>query len=394
MAQFTPSKKTVDDFNNGNEFINGYGDVAGDIINADDINNVIESTLYAQTSAESAVNTANAAKQTAQGALSQVNQVLADKTLLPDVQKNYYNLGAFDTFQSNGDGTGKDNRATQTYRFTGNETCNMNSNNSACVFEFSNLGIPEGVWGTNNLKSNILPTATNYDNDIYNGGMDKAIFWGSSTADRFVVRVASLEQTASAYKKWVSQQGLYVEYKVSPTYQYQESVIENQPIHTAPQEEEYYWHEEWKKGLNLAKNDRGHQGNTILVKSAQIGTYTLIVTNSGDGTGSGRFDLNYGGGNKSSQTFDNVITFTTTSVADINIYCNANMGTPYIMLTRDTIPYPYKPYNGKIIHEKDLSGIQLFPQDVNPAQTIGGDWLDLGTITVGTTTLHAYQKVN
>lgn len=43
MAQFTPSAKTANDFNNGNEYVNHV-----DSPSAEDFNNVIESQLYTQ----------------------------------------------------------------------------------------------------------------------------------------------------------------------------------------------------------------------------------------------------------------------------------------------------------------------------------------------------------
>lgn len=62
MAGFTPSKKTPQDFNNGVEYVDGIGDIEGDAVQAETINNVIESTLYAQEQAETAVSTAQDAK--------------------------------------------------------------------------------------------------------------------------------------------------------------------------------------------------------------------------------------------------------------------------------------------------------------------------------------------
>lgn len=48
MAQFTPSKKTIKDFNDGEEYLNRI-----DVVQADTINNLVEGLLYAQKHAES-----------------------------------------------------------------------------------------------------------------------------------------------------------------------------------------------------------------------------------------------------------------------------------------------------------------------------------------------------
>ena len=43
MAQFTPSKKTIKDFNDGEEYLNRI-----DVVQAETINNLVEAVLYAQ----------------------------------------------------------------------------------------------------------------------------------------------------------------------------------------------------------------------------------------------------------------------------------------------------------------------------------------------------------
>lgn len=50
MAEFTPSKKTVQDFNNGVEYIddNPENGIMGDAVQAESINNIIESQLWTQ----------------------------------------------------------------------------------------------------------------------------------------------------------------------------------------------------------------------------------------------------------------------------------------------------------------------------------------------------------
>ncbi len=48
MVEFTPSKKTVKDFNNGIEYINGEDGVTGDAVQAETINSLVESQLWTQ----------------------------------------------------------------------------------------------------------------------------------------------------------------------------------------------------------------------------------------------------------------------------------------------------------------------------------------------------------
>lgn len=60
MANFTPSKKTAQDFNNGVEYVDGVGDIEGDAVNAESINNVIESQLWTQALATNPVDNSEA----------------------------------------------------------------------------------------------------------------------------------------------------------------------------------------------------------------------------------------------------------------------------------------------------------------------------------------------
>lgn len=63
MANFIPSKHNVNEFNKGTQYVNG------DVVQAETINNVIESALYSQ-------DTADSAKNTADNALKKINEVV------------------------------------------------------------------------------------------------------------------------------------------------------------------------------------------------------------------------------------------------------------------------------------------------------------------------------
>lgn len=76
MASFIPSKKTEQDFNGGVKYIDGIGDIEGDAIQAETLNNVIESQLYTQEQAENAVINANNAVETADDALDRINEAI------------------------------------------------------------------------------------------------------------------------------------------------------------------------------------------------------------------------------------------------------------------------------------------------------------------------------
>lgn len=80
MSEFTPSKKTASDFNGGVEYIDGQDDATGDAVQAETINNLVESALYTQDVADSAETNANAALATANTASSNATSAVNTAT--------------------------------------------------------------------------------------------------------------------------------------------------------------------------------------------------------------------------------------------------------------------------------------------------------------------------
>ena len=382
MAEFTPSKKTAQDFNNGVEYIDGQGNETGDALQAETINNLVESALYTQGQADSA-------KQTAQGALSQVNQVLADKTLLPDVQKNFYNLGAFDSYVPNDDGTGTVTR--KTIIITKNDMPRYGSNSGSfpyggMYFFSEKLSFAEDIVGIKCNKQNIT---------FYRLEETPSGYCLSFTAQKEFNNMNELEAFLS---------DIVIQLRCKSKYQYTEKVIENQPINTLNQDGEQWLRDEWEKGLNLCPYDtedvtaRGEGtvrvGEYFLLKegvySYRIETHSSKVTYQYIFNANGKLLVNDTIGHHSMFVIEQ------DTMIQIALYATGaiNRATCHFMLTRGTMLYPYKPYNGKILHQKDLNGDQLFPDDVNPAQTIGGDWEDKGTVTTSNgIVLHAYKRL-
>lgn len=132
-------------------------------------------------------------------------------------------------------------------------------------------------------------------------------------------------------------------------------------------------------------NIRGASGNNIVLANAPIGTYTLCLYNSGDGNTSGRYDLSYGGGGVSSKTLDTPVTFTTTSVSDISVYCNANMGTPYVMLNTGSTALPYEAYY-EGLHHSEVTKVESVGTNVwDEEWEVGGYDTNGEAITYATT---------
>lgn len=420
MANFTPSKKTPQDFNDGVQYVNQdlANNIQGDEVQADTINNLVESALYSQDQAESA-------KQTAQGALSQVELVLEDKTLLPEVQKNFYNLGAFDTYVSNGDGTGIVQRK---MGYTSLENFNWieyTGSDPKYIGIFEVYQFPEQFQ----IK---LPSSSSIAANIKVQGFSTIPFYSSLIPDYSIalsaegflyIKISNTITKLAQLQPYI--QGKILEYEFTNLFQHTEQVIENQPIHIANQEECLYWHEEWRKGLNLLSNDNWEVTKSGITAKCKNG----LITFSGTSTSpvdililfdtikankpytfyapqvenmevflyNAPFDWNTNkrvrvdnGGNPKTFTVDY-------DISGLWIYfpskVTLNSQVPF-MLTEGSRVYPYEPYNGRIVRKKDLSGVQLFPEGVNPAQAIGGDWEDKGTITTSNSTvLHAYRRL-
>ena len=186
-------------------------------------------------------------------------------------------------------------------------------------------------------------------------------------------------------------------------YQYTEQIPKNQPIRLLPFEGELKLYKEWRKGLNLVSEVLANRavdvntGNYFTANNwfasrkikVEVGkTYYANTLSS-----LSFYDAN---GNYLRQPFysgQNVSVYHFTCPNDVGFVVITKIGDASLMLTKGSHPYPYEPYYGGIVRQKDLSGIQLFPANVNPAQTIGGDWEDLGTVPVGGTTLHAYRRL-
>lgn len=394
MAEFTPSKKTAKDFNNGVEYVDGQGNETGDALQAETINNLVESALYTQEQVDNA-------NSTAKGALSEVEKVLEDKTLFPVVKKNLYNLGAFDTFVSNGDGTGTVVRKTGYATFdcnSGEEWISSTGQYPArnfVLFNVSNFAIPLGV-ATDAIKVN--------SNDIY------AIESGFLSGNRYIEIFTTKDFiNAEQFKDFIYDKK--IEYLLTPAFQYVEKVIENYPLHIANQNEDVYWHNEWRKGLNILSDlhiyeysglnlienngtrikiqvtDNDPYIRSTFLENLPNGTYTISVN-------VGRCDIwqTINGATSQKQTF----TVPISGQTDIHLeFEELQIGKTYdieLMLVKGTRPYPYEFYNGNIIHENRLP-LFMTLDGKSPAEIIGGDWESKGSFTSGSNTIYVWRKL-
>lgn len=259
--------------------------------------------------------------------------------------KNLYNLGAFDTYVSNGDGTGTVTRKTGKTVFNGTEEWISGGDN----------------WYTNKIDSTVYTPSelvTSIPELHINAGGGK-----------YAVGAYGLKATYTTLESWLAhlrQNPVVVEYPLIDVFTYTERVIENQPIHLANQEEENYWHEEWRKVLNLATVKEVRQGvQTVIASNLPAGTYTLTLNDSNYNP-NGQYII-YADDNSFPATHTQLpCTFSSASpISEVKIYVNLIGGTTSIMLNQGSYPYPYEPYNGNILREKDLKNLLSFGNEFN-----------------------------
>ena len=282
--------------------------------------------------------------------------------------KSYYNLGAYDTFTDNGDGTVTVTRKTGHYKIDGNFTANY------IWYEYPNLvsvKIPNVEYETD-LVASIIAVS-----DVWNNGnpqYDYAIEDHISLEDgnlgvRVVVKNATSMQE---FRNYISQNPISVEYELQTSEQYPEKLIAKTPINTLDKNMSDIVRDEVEKTLNLFNgvweqgtfDSEGNDVNVVSrVRSTKIqldaGTYHISLLGADD---KDIFIFNDDGTLKAETDWLEGNTFTLSESGLISITCrksdNSNISPEDIqnvMLVKGSYPYPYQPYNGAIVHEKQLN---------------------------------------
>lgn len=295
--------------------------------------------------------------------------------------KNYYNLGEFDTYVSNSDGTGTVTRKTG-YINLGQLTWILTEGHDAVYYADVETGLPENGGIRNDMKSNkyaYVPSSSVFNivnSYTYNNSSV------SSNPMRMFINTGSN----------ISPNGI-VQYELASKYQYAEQVIENQPVHIANQEECLYWNDEWEKGLNYSKvKEIATGGMATLVENLLAGTYTFSLNDSSPVV-NGRYILYLGENETSPIATPDPYTFTIKQPTTIKLFVNLVGGTTSIMLNEGTHPYPYEPYTGAIIHENRVP-LYMTIDSTSPAQTLGGNWESKGSFaTSDGATIYVWRKL-
>lgn len=276
--------------------------------------------------------------------------------------KSYYNLGAYDTYVDNGDGTVTVTRKTGYYKIDGNFIANH------IWYEYPNLisvKIPNVEYDTD-LVASIIAVS-----DVWNNGnpqYDYAIEDNTSleygnVGVRVVVKNATSMQE---FRNYVSQHPISVEYELQTSEQYTEKLIAETPINTLDAHMSDIVRDELEKGLNLFNGSR-----SLADWGLRVG-YTYTIYEAGNPGNSVKISVKWGSNDDSDEVMKDInnnpvdVTATHTFVYNTNqewsIFIdpainegNENLADYQIMCCAGSHAYPYQPYNGAIVHEKQLS---------------------------------------
>lgn len=289
---------------------------------------------------------------------SQNDLLLADKQSL--INKNLYNLGAFDTYVDNNDGTITITRKTR-YVDLSTLTWVYDSIHNAWESIVSGYENPT----TNNDKANIL--SENYITDTVNNiianstintiGLNNIV----SPDTSLYVYNGSLNDTPTGY--------LYYETSTS----YTETVIKNQPLNTLNQKGSQWVQDEYEKTLQIWNETtrdgywQSSSGNYVYANNQLCSnripvkpntTYTFTDINTHYSIHAYESDNTWIGEIVSSPTNLSTTFTTPNNCYNITFNLGAEYGTTYnnnVMLNEGSNALPYQPYNGAIIHEKEFN---------------------------------------
>ncbi len=318
--------------------------------------------------------------------------------------KNLYNLGAYDTYISNGDGTGTITRKTGLINLEEllDESWQRFTESGLTIFVLNNFGLGDLILcRCNRFKTYTVPGSSVW---VTPGLQMSRYANGTLRVDISYAGNISEED----FKKDISSNPTYIQYELSPEYQYEEKVIENQPIHTLPQDGEGWLRDEWEKGLNLLDNSIFSTlsfqttSNTFTAGQVSISTdvsfgssVEILGVEEGVTQKSSTFTIATAGNyyvrigingdkqdNKTVSTATVYLKAGTYSIsADLTTNVLNSVAFKTLMLNEGSHPYPYQPYHGGIVRENRVPLYITVEAAASPAQLFGGNWEKFATLS-------------
>ena len=312
---------------------------------------------------------------------------------LENVNKSLYNLGAYDTFVDNGNGTATITRKTGYARIDGSQNWIRWGGEGQYFYTKT----PQAAYLDNNSGRCV---GSNHELDFSNAWNSENCFWvyshGNNGWGSFIASNIDGVTSPETCKAYFAQHPTYVQYELATSYT--EEVIPDQPIHTIDQHGEQWLRDEWEKGLNL--NSYGMSGNAVGVSWSWDGdaqtltfnganitnnatllglfslpndTYTIMVevlsgsmSNAGlrigtDADKAGNYHLvnvpQSAGCASIVVTTDNsqlVVILSNQDNAASTVIKNLKLR---IAVYRGNVNYPWKPYCGDIVRQKDIEDV-------------------------------------
>lgn len=307
------------------------------------------------------------------GAQASGNYALQDGTY-PNLNtpKTLYNLGAYDTYTSNGDGTATITRKT----------------GYVDLWRSGEEGYILTAWGVASEGDNCYYATIQYaemvsGSAVYCGKYKTVSQSEVGTTDKSIATnsvslVIHDSSIATASDANAALYGVQAQYELATSYT--EQVIENQPLNTLPQDGEQWVREEWEKGLNLADNKDNSFSDWYVDFYAYLEpnknyTFTLqnikFPANSSTLSVNGQMQYDYGTMGSPSEFHitspTNITTKTRVLIRFEGNYTTLDKTDFMAMLVEGSHPYPYQPYYGEIVR----TGTASYLRPKNYSYTIG-----------------------
>lgn len=336
-----------------------------------------------------------------------------------------YNLGAFDTYVDNGDGTATITRQTYYLKIDGTETPTIETNRLYIarndIRQYIAIKGDDNAIGDIRVSQGVTMTPT----QTYQGSANGVSYNNSATTLQIQISQDFMGQTLNtveAAQKYFGAHPLYIQLKLATSYT--EDVISERPINTLDQNGSEWVREEWEKGLNLlsptySESSRlSYSNGTFTLTSAVSGenifraalpngTYTISLMllskpsadtsfslYDGDSNDAGVDELEgYGAINtyNLNQIYSHEITISK-GLFRMAIWGAANNPTFSfkMWINKGGMSYPFTPYHGGIIRENSTRLLRR--SYCNNASIVGTAWHRVGTVPQSVIGVDTYQN--
>lgn len=305
---------------------------------------------------------------------------------LENVNKSLYNLGAYDTFVDNGNGTATITRKTGYIYLDPNIYSEWvkNDSSTAVVWVANGLyaGAADVAAGAAEVRCNTFKSLSPWEaTNTYS--IQVGIYSDGRVSIEISLNQSSAETVADVVR-YLSVHPTYIQHLSATSYT--EEVILDQPIHTIDQHGEQWLRDEWEKGLNLT--DVTFIGTGQYTDAYRV-TRDVFKPNN-------VYTISFDTKNTGAQIYFNETVFRPVHLSEqsdldvtadgthkyLTVQCLSSISNELVlaknridntdtnadgssfynwMITEGNGLYPYQPYNGDIIRQKDIDG------DISPS---------------------------